>query len=257
MIEAKSSSARRKTKSPFASLRISPALVRESHGSAIIILQLSLLELGQQHPFPSVARVVADNNFDVGPAQEQACAILEAGRKTGRWVAIKMESCTGLCRLKTRLPACRGEFRGTATDADTCFLPDWSLMRAPSVPGKRARRMPETMLANSSLRHSMTQTPHKARSLATTPPGTDQALPLLAEIATAPCPFAPRDPPSAAGALWCQANSASWRAISSIVPGDWTLSWRSTATLGQLAEEPAWTGVPFVQPDEVTGRGEA
>src|SRR5512144_1039699 len=71
------------------------------------------------------------------------------------------------------------------------FLSDSSLMRAPG-PRQTASRMPETMLADSIARR-VTQTPHKAQSFSTLP-GPDQVLPLLAEIATAPCPFAPATP---------------------------------------------------------------
>src|SRR4249920_2600998 len=71
------------------------------------------------------------------------------------------------------------------------FLSDSSLMRAP-VPRQTAARMPETMLADS-LARGMTQTPHEARSFSTLP-GPDQVLPLLAEIATPPCDFAPAAP---------------------------------------------------------------
>jgi len=103
------------------------------------------------------------------------------------------------------------------------------------------------MLADS-LAHSMTQTPHKARSF-TTPPGTDQALPLLAEIATAPCPFAPATPRQPLALYGAGKLGQLARDFLTSVGLDFVMAIDRNAR--QLAEEPAWTGVPLLQPDEV------
>jgi FkbM family methyltransferase len=91
--------------------------------------------------------------------------------------------------------------------------------------------------------------PHKARSF-TVLPGPDQAPALLAEIATAPCSFAPAlaEPPLAlygAGNLGCLA-----RDYLKAVGHDFVMAIDRNAR--RLAQEPAWSGVPLVHPDEVT-----
>ena len=90
--------------------------------------------------------------------------------------------------------------------------------------------------------------PHQARSF-TALPGPDQAPALLAEIATAPCPFAPAaaDAPLAlygAGNLGCLA-----RDFLRSVGRDFEMAVDRNAR--QLAQEPAWSGVRLLQADEV------
>lgn len=91
--------------------------------------------------------------------------------------------------------------------------------------------------------------PHKARSF-TALPDPDQALALLAEIATAHCPYAPAaaDAPLAlygAGNLGCLA-----RGYLKTVGRDFVMAIDRNAR--RLAQEPDWSGVPLLHPDEVT-----
>ena len=91
--------------------------------------------------------------------------------------------------------------------------------------------------------------PHKARSF-TALPGPEQAQSLLAEIATAPCRFAPvaADRPLAlygAGNLGRLA-----RDYLKTVGHDFVMAIDRNAP--QLAEEPGWSGVQLLHPDEVT-----
>lgn len=103
------------------------------------------------------------------------------------------------------------------------------------------------MLADSIARR-VTQTPHKAQSFSTLP-GPDQVLPLLAEIATAPCPFAPV-PPRPPLALYGAGKLGQLaRDFLNSVGLDFVMAIDRNAR--QLADEPAWTGVPLLQPNEV------
>jgi FkbM family methyltransferase len=104
------------------------------------------------------------------------------------------------------------------------------------------------MLADSFSR-SGTPLPHQARSF-TALPGPNQAPDLLAEIATAPCPYAPTaaDVPLAlygAGNLGRMA-----RDFLKVVGHDFVMTIDRNAET--LAREPAWSGVRLVHPDEVT-----
>ncbi len=91
--------------------------------------------------------------------------------------------------------------------------------------------------------------PHLARSF-TALPGPDQALALLAEIATAPCPYAPAaaDAPLAlygAGNLGCVA-----RGYLKAVGHDFVMAIDRDAR--RLAQKSVWSGVPLLHPEEVT-----
>ena len=103
------------------------------------------------------------------------------------------------------------------------------------------------MLADS-LARSTTQTPHKARSFST-PPGPDQALPLLAEIATAPCPFAPATPRPPLALYGAGKLGQLAREFLDNVGLDFVMAIDRNAR--QLAGDHAWSGVPLLQPDEV------
>lgn len=92
---------------------------------------------------------------------------------------------------------------------------------------------------------------HQARSF-TAPPGRDQTAALLAEIATAPCPFAPvaADRPLAlygAGNLGLLA-----RDFLNSVGQDFAVVVDRDAR--RLSGDPAWRGATLLRPDEVTGQ---
>jgi FkbM family methyltransferase len=104
------------------------------------------------------------------------------------------------------------------------------------------------MLADSSSRRE-TPLPHKARSFAALP-GPGQASQLLADIATAPCPFVPvtADAPLAlygAGNLGRLA-----RDFLKYVGQDFVMAIDRNAHA--LAAHPDWAGVPLFHPDEIT-----
>jgi FkbM family methyltransferase len=104
------------------------------------------------------------------------------------------------------------------------------------------------MLADSS-RCSMSPLPHKSRSFSALP-GPDQALPLLAEIATGRCPFAPAGA-DAPIALYGAGNLGRLaRDFLKTVGQDLVMAIDRNA--GELAGEAGWTGVPLLRPDEVT-----
>lgn len=103
------------------------------------------------------------------------------------------------------------------------------------------------MLADSIARR-VTQTPHKAQSFSTLP-GPDQVLPLLAEIATAPCPFAPATPRPPLALYGAGKLGQLARDFLNSVGLDFVMAIDRNAR--QLADEPAWTGVPLLQPNEV------
>lgn len=91
--------------------------------------------------------------------------------------------------------------------------------------------------------------PHKARSF-TALPGPDHAPALLAEIANAPCDFAP-EPADAPLALYGAGNLGRLaRSFLNAVGHDFTMAIDLNAE--RLAREPAWAGVQLVHPDEVT-----
>lgn len=90
--------------------------------------------------------------------------------------------------------------------------------------------------------------PHKARSF-TALPGPDQASELLAEIATAPCPFAPATA-DAPLALYGAGNLGRLaRDFLKAVGQDFVMAIDRNAR--QLAQEQAWSGVQLLQADEV------
>ncbi len=104
------------------------------------------------------------------------------------------------------------------------------------------------MLADSSTRHG-TPLPHKARSF-NDPPNAAQAASLLAELATAPCPYSAvsADKPLAlygAGNLGRLA-----RDFLKTVGQDFGLAIDRNAR--ELARDPDWSGVRLLHPDEVT-----
>ena len=108
--------------------------------------------------------------------------------------------------------------------------------------------MAKTVLADSSSR-SETPLQHKARSFAALP-GPGQAPLLLADIATAPCPFAPvkTDTPLAlygAGNLGRLA-----RDFLKYVGQDFVMAIDRNSQA--LAGQPDWAGVPLLHPDDVT-----
>jgi FkbM family methyltransferase len=89
---------------------------------------------------------------------------------------------------------------------------------------------------------------HKARSF-TALPGPDQAPPLLAEIATAPCPFAPATA-DAPLALYGAGNLGHLaRDFLKAVGHDFVLAVDRNAR--QIAKDPDWSGVRLLQPDDV------
>ena len=91
--------------------------------------------------------------------------------------------------------------------------------------------------------------PHKARSFPALP-GPDQAPALLAEIATGPCPFAP----ASAGeplALYGAGNLGRLaRDYLKTVGHEIVMAIDRNA--GQMAKDPAWSGVQLLHPDEVS-----
>lgn len=90
--------------------------------------------------------------------------------------------------------------------------------------------------------------PHKARSF-TALPGPDQAPRLLAEIASAPCPFAAASA-DAPLALYGAGNLGRLaRGYLKAVGRDFVMAIDCNAEV--LAREPAWSGVRLVHPDEV------
>jgi len=90
--------------------------------------------------------------------------------------------------------------------------------------------------------------PHKARSF-TALPGADQAPALLAEIATAPCPFAPATA-DAPLALYGAGNLGRLaRDFLKAVGQDFVMAIDRDAE--KLAQEPAWSGVRLVHPNKV------
>jgi FkbM family methyltransferase len=114
--------------------------------------------------------------------------------------------------------------------------------------GQSMLAVAKTMPVDSSSR-SETPLPHKARSFAALP-GPDQASLLLAEIATAPCSFAPvsADKPLA---LYGGGNLGRLaRDFLKAVGQDFVMAIDRNAR--RLESEPGWAGVPLLQPDEVT-----
>jgi FkbM family methyltransferase len=114
--------------------------------------------------------------------------------------------------------------------------------------GQPVLAVAKTMLDDSPS-NSETLLPHKARSF-TALPSPAQARPLLADIATAPCPFAPAraDAPLA---LYGAGNLGQLaRDFLKAVGQDLVTAIDRNAH--QLACEPGWAGVPLFQPDEVT-----
>jgi len=92
--------------------------------------------------------------------------------------------------------------------------------------------------------------PHQARSF-TALPGPDQAPELLAEIASAPCAFAPASG-DAPLALYGAGNLGRLaRGYLKAVGHDFVMAIDRNAET--LAQEPAWSGVRLVHPDEVSG----
>jgi len=90
--------------------------------------------------------------------------------------------------------------------------------------------------------------PHKARSF-TALPGADQAPALLAEIVTAPCPFAPATA-DAPLALYGAGNLGQLaRDFLKAVGQDFVMAIDRDA--GRMATDPGWSGVQLLHPDEV------
>src|SRR5438552_9283042 len=128
------------------------------------------------------------------------------------------------------------------------FLSDSPLSGAPCALGNRCQQWQKQCRTIRSLNSEMLL-PHKAR-LFTALPGPAEATPLLAEIATAPCPFTPvtTDAPLAlygAGNLGRLA-----RDFLKTVRQDFVMAIDRNAR--RLAGEPGWAGVPLLHPDEVT-----
>ena len=155
--------------------------------------------------------------------------------------------------------SCRLERAGRAAAKDACDsrpAHSWSLIRQSESPQRLSRRRPRWQKGCQSICCPRREPllPHKARSFAALP-GPDRAPPLLADVATAPCRFAPADGGRPARALWRRQSRPSGARFPQ---GRGTGFRHGHRPRRRSAKADAdWSGVPLLRPDEVTDSHQA
>ena len=133
----------------------------------------------QQVALLRIAGIVAHDDFDIRPGPRAGLSDSGAGQKTGPVGRDQDRELHGPLRAE-------GECQIESTIA---LLSDSRRRGNAGATGQSMRTVAKTKAVDS-LFHSESPVPHQARSFAALP-GPEQAQSLLAEIATAPCRFAP------------------------------------------------------------------